>query len=135
MRYFVGDNGIDDDDGSPNFSLYRQQLGLVGTTLGELAPQELIDGVEQMQILYGVDDDDDGAPDAYVRAGEAALDEDSEWRTVVSVNVSLLLRTVDEYGNTTDPRTYQLDDETAVTPADRRQRRLFAVTAVVRNLQ
>ena len=135
VRYFIGDNGVDDADGSPHFSLYRQQLGLVAGALAELAPQELIDGVEQMQILYGVDDDADGAPEAYVRAGEAALDADAEWRSVVSVRVSLLLRTVDEYGNTTDPRTYQLDDEAAVTPADRRQRRLFAVTAVVRNLQ
>ena len=135
VRYYVGNNGITDSDGTPHRSLYRGQPVLVGGTTLTEQPQELIDGVEQMQLLYGIDADQDGAPDSYVRAGSGALDEAAEWRTVVAVRVAMLLRTVDEYGNIEDERTYQLDDETAISPADNRQRRLFTVTAVVRNLQ
>lgn len=134
VRYYLGNNGITDADGSVHRSLYRQQPVLAGGALTEQA-QELIDGVEQMQLLYGVDTNADGAPDSYVRAGSGALNDAAEWRTVVAVRISLLLRTVEEYGNVADERSYQLDDETAIAPGDNRQRRLFTVTAVVRNLQ
>ena len=144
MRYYVGDNGVDDADGSPHYSLFREQI-LPGPAVDR---DELVDGVEHMQLLYGVDSDDDGAPDSYLRAGDGGLDQPAEWRNVVAVRIGLLMRTVDEYGNVVDPTRYALldnDDPTLLVNAtadgtgyrfnDRRQRRQFTITAVVRNLQ
>lgn len=52
---------------------------------------EIAVGVEDMQVLYGFDTDEDGLANAYVRAD--AIDADAgEWRQVVSVRVTLLLR-------------------------------------------
>ncbi len=48
-------------------------------------------GVEDMQLLYGIDTEGDGLANGYVSADEidAAAD---EWKQVVSVRVMLLMR-------------------------------------------
>jgi type IV pilus assembly protein PilW len=73
--------------------------------------QAIVRGVESFQVLYGLDMDDDGAPEQYVnattlRAMDAALpvsvataadssaerNRQSRWKKIVAVKVSLLLR-------------------------------------------
>lgn len=53
--------------------------------------EPLIDGVEDMQVLYGVDSDgaDPARPDRYMKAADMAED---DWRRVVTVSVALLVR-------------------------------------------
>ena len=52
--------------------------------------QPIVLGVESFQVLYGVDQDDDGSPDRYMRAGDLA--DKSFWDNVVVVRVGLLMR-------------------------------------------
>jgi type IV pilus assembly protein PilW len=92
-----------------------------------LNTDDIVEGVENMQILYGADVDDDGVPNYYVPAGTAGLN----MTTVVSVRVSLLLRTVDD-NITADPLPYTYVGVTA-TPTDNRIRRVFTSTFVLRN--
>jgi type IV pilus assembly protein PilW len=87
--YFVGDNG------RGGTSLYRagfRRPGNCGSVSGD-DPQdlveELVEGVEDMQILYGVDDDGDEAVEKYQSASEV-----TDWNQVVSVRVSLLLQSI-----------------------------------------
>jgi len=140
VRYYVAANGVLDngDATKPHKSLYRER-----TNVG-LVPEnrELIDGVEDMQLLYGLDQNNDGTPNVYVEAGSSSLDDPSEWRSVVTVRIALLLRTVEPYGRVPDKKTYELLGPPgkplyrAFGPYnDNRQRRLFITTAVVRNLQ
>jgi type IV pilus assembly protein PilW len=133
--YYVANN----NDGEP--SLFRQQLR-TGST-----PQELIVGVENMQILYGVDTDKtalddtdfDGVANQYVTADAVNTNNDN----VVSARISLLLRTNREISTKTSvaatAKTFFLGGATAATatsvtsPADRRLRKVFTSTVKLRN--
>jgi type IV pilus assembly protein PilW len=88
--------------------------------------QPLIDDVEDMQVLYGEDTDGDGTANYYVSADQVA-----DMKQVISVRVSLLLRT-DEDNIATDEQTYTYNGATT-TAADRRLRRVFTSTVQIRN--
>ena len=123
VRYYIG-------TGTNGPSLFREtiQSGLV-------VAEELIEGVESMHLLYGVDGDGDNAPDTYVVAGDPLLDSADEWQSVMTVRIAMLLRTLAEYGPTTeiDNKQYRLNDFTFVAPGDRFKRRIFNTTVQLRN--
>ncbi len=108
-------------------SLYRK-VSLTATSSSE----ELVEGVQDMQIKYGIDTNGDGAVDEYVDAGAAnKLDTAARWATVLSVRVSLLLVSRDD--NVVDaPQKYVFNGST-VTPTDRKLRFVFTGTIGVRN--
>lgn len=87
----------------------------------------LIEGIQDMQIKYGVDIEGDGTPNYYADAGTAGLN----MSQVVTVRVSLLLRTVDN-NIASKPLQYFYNGAT-VTPNDRRIRRVFSSTFALRN--
>lgn len=115
VSYFLSENGF----GVP--SLYRK--------IGSEAKQELVEGVENLQLLYGVDTDNDRNIDAYVDASSV-----SDWAAVRSVKIGLLVRNVDEIrGLDSNAELYDVLD-TSVGPAnDRRVRRVFTATVGLRN--
>lgn len=99
-------------------ALYRQEFAN--------APQELIEGVENLQILYGVDTDGDKYPNQYLTAANVA-----DFDDVVAVRLMLLVRSIDD--NVTDaPQTYTFNGAT-VTANDRRLRQIFSATVALRN--
>lgn len=90
--------------------------------------QTIVEDVENMQILYGENTDSDtlGVADRYIPANNVG-----RWDRVVSVRISLLLRTPED--NLVDsPQPYIFNGAT-VTPSDRRQRRVFTTTITLRN--
>lgn len=93
---------------------------------GSAAAEELVEGVEDMQILYGLDSNGDGETDQFVRANDVA-----DWNRVASVRISLLLQSIED-NLTTAPQSYTFNGAT-VTPADRRLRRVFTTTIGLRN--
>lgn len=132
--YLAGDNVIPYGttsyyiglDAAGNSALYRQ--------VNSNAAEQLIEGVERMQVTYGEDTDPVPAPPArpdltpnhYVTA-----DGVTDWRRVVSVRISLLLRTMED--NLADtPQTYSFDGA-RVTAEDRRLRYGFTLTIGLRN--
>ena len=90
-------------------------------------PVELIEGVENMQILYGEDTDADNAPNYYVPEGTAGLTMDN----VVSIRISILVRSTED-NLTSEPRAYTYNGATT-TPGDNRLRRVFTSTIAIRN--
>ena len=115
-----------------NFATYFIQPGNTGEpslyrTVNGNASEELVEGVEDMQILYGEDTDSDGIPNYYVPSGTAGLNLDD----VVSVRVSIAVRSFED-NLTTVPRAYTILGDT-VTPTDRRIRRVFTATIAIRN--
>lgn len=88
--------------------------------------QELVEGVEDMQVLYGEDTDEDGAANYYVPADQVV-----SMDTVVSLRVSLLVRSLDD-NITLEPQTYTFNGAT-VTAGDRRMRRTVTLTVSLRN--
>ncbi len=98
--------------------------------IGDGDPQELAEGVESMQILYGEDTGGgDQAPNVYRTANDVA-----NWDNVVSVQVALLVSSVRENVADADPRTFVLLEEDAVGPFDDgRLRQIVSFTVAMRN--
>ncbi len=88
---------------------------------------ELVEGIENMQILYGEDTNGDNTPDYYVPANDAGLTMDN----VVSVRISLLVSSPDD-GLTSQAIPFTYNGATN-TPADNRLRRVITSTVAVRN--
>lgn len=112
--YYIGTN----DRGEP--ALFR--MGLVNN--GALEPQELVEGVENLQVLYGEDLNGDGIANRYANADEVVIE------NVVSIRYSLLLRSEDNI--TSEPQVYVYNGEEH-TAEDRRLRRVFGSTVKLRN--
>ncbi|MBS4050676.1 MAG: PilW family protein [Methylomonas sp.] len=110
-------------------ALYRSELTTSGNATNAMSAQELIEGIEDMQITYGVDTDADGTPNSYLTANNIIA---ANWPLVVSVRISLLARTIaDNLSASAVPYDYNGADD--ITPADRRLRRAFTTTIALRN--
>ncbi|MGI8739795.1 MAG: PilW family protein [Gammaproteobacteria bacterium] len=97
--------------------------------------QPMLDGVEGMQVLYGVDTDGDPDRTANRYGTAATLTTNGDWARVVSVRVALLLSTVEDVTNAPDTTTYILLNNAAVGPFnDRVRRHVFTTTVALRNL-
>lgn len=57
--------------------------------------QAIAAGAEHLEVIYGVDLNQDGRPERYVAPGDAELDSPDDWRRVVGVRIGLLLRTAE----------------------------------------
>ena len=131
LAYFIGQGA----SGEP--SLFVADLSQ-GYGSGNIQYQELIEGVENMQVLYGMDDnplDDNFQPARYYTASDPNLNFDN----VVSVRISLLLRTPQETNRPQQATTLRLlsvDNAAGVdvtTLADRRLHKVFTTTIYLRN--
>lgn len=143
--YFIGTGA----NGGP--ALFQRRL-----INGIMRNQELLEGVEDMEILYGLDRGNDGVPDTYLPADQIQT---SQWPRVMTVRVGLMMHTTSTAGNTVgfpdaDPAAGQVagepqrhlgldffltsnktaaDNSDYTTPNDRRLRRLFTSTIRIRN--
>ena len=92
------------------------------------AAQELIEGIENMQIKYGVDTDADNTPNFYVdSAGLTA----AQMNQVTGVRISLVTTTLED-NLSTQAVSYTVFG-TTTTPSDRKIRRTFNTTIAIRN--
>jgi len=92
-----------DDNGSPMPTLKRLELGAAtSTTTWSVTP--LVEGIENMQIDYGVDSDSDGYPNTYTTSPATTTD----WSNVMAVRVNILARNSTASMGYTDTKTYCL---------------------------
>jgi len=91
--------------------------------------EELVEGVEDMQILYGenTDADADGTPDRFVAAVDV-----TDWDDVTTVRVWALLRGFQDNMAEAE-QSYPALDGTMVTAPDKRLRRTLLLTISLRN--
>jgi type IV pilus assembly protein PilW len=140
--FFVGKSTI---DGGTSLFQVKLETDNTNSKVGQLgAPVEVVPGVENMQVLYGVDTttnlNSDGTetltPDTYLTA-----DNVTDWTRVVSVRVALVVHsdpnTVDAAPSSTTSfhmlGTGFTDSFSYKPYADRRMRRYFAETFSMRN--
>lgn len=93
--------------------------------LGAMTVTPLVEGIQNLQVDYGIDMDGDGSPDCYISnpespaAGETAICTNpatywgtataiQNWSNVVTVTVHLLARNTETSGGWNDTRTYDL---------------------------
>ena len=129
VRFTVADTGRKNGAGSPVMGLFRKGLD-------DAQPVELVEGVENMQVLFAERLSDGSL--RYAQANDATLN----WSRVSSVRLGLLLQTTELAGDRVDKNNYVLAGTTVepstgtgtVTHAvDRRFRRAFNVTVYLRN--
>ena len=115
-----------------NNSILQKITGTTSCSLTSNSTNDLIEGIENMQILYGEDMPVSGIYDGwanyYVPANNVV-----NWEKVVSIRISLLAATLDN-NLTTQPMPYTFNGITT-TPAvtDRKIRRVFTMTIALRN--
>jgi Tfp pilus assembly protein PilW len=93
-----------------------------------MASECLVEGVEDMQVEFGIDTDGDGVADRYEDAPSAA-----QLRTAVVARVYLLLRSLGEVVGYTNSKTYQLGQKAIASKNDGFLRRVFSTTVQMRN--
>ena len=111
-------------------SLFQLRLQWLSATSSGFpaAPEELVAGIDTLQIRYGIDTDNSGAPNSWVSA-----DAVGDWATVLTAEITLLARSDDEYGTETDAVVYNLSDTQFNPVDDRRLRQVFSTTVGLRN--
>jgi type IV pilus assembly protein PilW len=94
-------------------------------------PEEMIPGVEKMEIQYGVDTNADTVVDQYSDAD--AVEAAGNWSNVISARVAILVRSPEANSPELDKRTYRLLSKDVGPFNDRYQRSLFTTTVALRN--
>jgi type IV pilus assembly protein PilW len=126
--YYV-DQASDQDPGTP--SLRRKQLAFAGGAPA-IQDQEIVPGVEDLQVEFGVDRNADQNADFFVPPGTAI----AGGQEIVAVRVWLLVRAEQPEFGFTDDRTYAYADRVggaAYTPGDNFRRVLVSKTMALRN--
>lgn len=89
---------------------------------------ELLEGVDDISILYGVDTNKDFVPDKYVNAGGVTA---TGWPNVVAVKIELLVTSIeDKVLPEIQKYTFEGGER---TPDDRRLRKVFSTTVGIRS--
>lgn len=97
--------------------------------IGSNAAVELLEGVQDMQILYGRDTGTDDIPDVYQTATTVASA--AAWPKVKSVRIQLLAQSIEDKV-LPNPQTYTFNGA-SVTPTDTRMRQVFVSTVGIRS--
>lgn len=89
---------------------------------------EVAEGIENLQVRYGEDTDNDGVVDQYVPFNAVGT-----MNRVLTLQVALLAASVKELSPDPDTRTYDLLGTTVGPVNDRRVRRVYTATIKLRN--
>ncbi|MGH8830137.1 MAG: PilW family protein [Polaromonas sp.] len=100
-----------DDGGKPIPTLKMMALSASGGTT-TMSTTPLVEGIENMQIDYGIDTTGDGAPDGQFVATTAAV---ADWANLVALRVHLLARNNESSAGYVDPKTYVMGYNSAAT--------------------
>ncbi len=123
--YFVGPTNRSNRQGQNVFALFRRN--------GSGTIDELVEGVENMQILYGERADNGNI--RYVAATDATLN----MTRVVSIRIALLVHSIEPVNSSVDNTIYNVAGTdigvsgTVTHDSDKRIRRVFVTTIKLRN--
>jgi type IV pilus assembly protein PilW len=140
IYYVSNDNGA----GQAIPTLRRLELSYSGGLTW--ADMPLVEGIEEFNIEYGIDQDGDGAPDAYTAdpndfpvggcAGNCPL---NNWMNTVTARIFLLARNLEPSQDYTDSKTYSLGNdkngvEVTVTPGGNFRRHVYSGLVRIANV-
>jgi type IV pilus assembly protein PilW len=120
QAYFVSPDN-NPGDGIP--TLKRQELD---QATGAFVTTPLVEGIEYLQVDYGLDADTDGAADSYIANPAAA-----NWPNIVSVKLNIIARNIETSAGHTDTKSYVLGSAGTFGPFGDHYKR-HAYTQVVR---
>jgi type IV pilus assembly protein PilW len=88
--YFIGVSEGENKTGQSPMSLWRKT--------GIEAPEEVVEGIEDLQVKYGIDTDDDDVPNKYVNANEVG-----DFDRVLTLRITIVANSVDDVNSKTTP--------------------------------
>ena len=101
--------------------LYRKFLD----NASGIANEQLAQGIESLQLMYGEDISGDGISNRFV-----AADNVTDWTKVMAVKLHLLTRSLTQ--SATEPQVFRFSG-TSYTPTDKYLRQEFTSTVKIRN--
>ncbi len=122
--FYIRDYYLEEGDNLPSLC----HAPLEPSTAGKMMTECLVDGVERLQIEFGVDDDGDFVADYYTDAPS-----DTELGDAVAARVYVLVRSVNSVPGYTNDKTYTLGSTVVAAFNDSYYRRVFNTTVVLRN--
>ncbi|MFT7688194.1 MAG: type IV pilus assembly protein PilW [Candidatus Azotimanducaceae bacterium] len=118
--FFIAPGAGTNNAGNNPLSLWKKE--------GLNAPIELVEGVENLQILYGVDSNSDGVPNQYVAANFVAGFD------IITIRVTIVVNSIDDVGSTSLPsHGCAIQDCVTDEAYDGLLRRSFSQTIMLRN--
>ena len=133
------DDCADPPDGVPTLKRISLDLSSGAPAFGN--PESLVRGVENMQVYFSLDTDDDGDPDSSAPLAPSAIGSGTppdleEWSNLVTADLYLLVRGESESPDYTDGKTYVLgpdDQNDAVTPGGHYKRHAYRIQVRLNN--
>lgn len=122
--YFVANNN-QPGDGIPTLKHWELGTGIV----------PLVDGIENLQIEYGIDNDNNGTPDTWTPAPATI----QNWRDAMAVRINVLARNTTATTGYVDSRSYTLGRDESGTPVtvgpfgDEYKRHVYTTTSRLTN--
>lgn len=117
-----------------------KSLYVIDLDKGVTSATELVEGIEDFQITYGYDSDDDGFPERFIKANQITVVGNSaatkeNWKKVVAVKFGMLLVSINDVKSVapTTAKSYKLVDTTITPTADRKLRFAYNTTIKIRN--
>lgn len=124
--YFVRTFAVTPGDGIPTLCRKILEFGGVPNVTTECLAQ----GVENLQIEFGLDPDGDGDPNVFIPDPTPA-----EMQTAVSAQIFVVARSADPDRKYTNNKTYAVSNSPAFQPNDNFYRRVYSVDIGLRNLK
>ena len=90
----------------------------------------IAEGIEDLQVEYGIDTTDDGHPNLYLPNPSLA-----QIQEVVNARIFILARTTEIDTRYTNAKTFSVSNSGDYTPADSFHRRVFSTTVSIQNIR
>lgn len=119
--FYIRDHSSDPLDGIPTLCMKTLESDA-------MVERCLVEGIEDMQIEFGIDDGVDLVPDRYESDPTVA-----ELSNAVSARLYLLLRSIDDLPGYSNSKSYTLGQKAVPAKNDGYIRRVFSTTVLMRN--
>ncbi|MCW9030115.1 MAG: PilW family protein, partial [Gammaproteobacteria bacterium] len=108
-----------------------KSLYVVNLDKGTALPTELVEGVEDFQLTYGVDTNGDGFPERFIKANDTGMN----FQQIVAVKFGMLLASIRDVKQTAPAaaKSYTIADETVSVGPDKKLRFVYNTTVKIRN--
>jgi len=120
--FMIRNYSIETDDGIPTLIVGSLDDDGIG------APEAYVEGLEKLNMEFGIDSDDDKIVD-YFDADPSAAEIDNS----IAIRVYILMRSIEPIANYVNDKSYQLGSENVPAKNDGFLRRVYSSTVKVRN--
>lgn len=134
LVYYVSSTDLDGDTVP---TLMRKRLIVDAGGSAAMNSEPVIDGIENIRFMFGIDADLDGQVDSYIGSEDVSRDfwnqGSADTSYIVSVRIYVLARALEPDPKYTNNNSYTLGDRTVNGGGDHYRRMLFTTTASIIN--